>query len=112
MNALDAAAIILAKSSTALERHSNPTFKDVEEAEAFAEDAHKILKNARELMEEGIYAVAEEPQTGTPLPFEDNAPVAALRQAQKQMADGLKEGESVSMAVGDGPFVEIARGRK
>lgn len=112
MNALDAAAIILAKCSTALERHANPTFDDVEEAEGLAKDAHKILKNARELMEEGIYDVAEPPMAGTPLPFEDTTPVAALRRAQKQMSEGLKEGETVSMAVGDGPFVEIGRGRK
>ena len=62
MNALDAALQLLAKASTALERQANPSFEDVEEAMAAAKDALKVLKSAAVLLDEGIFAVATDPE--------------------------------------------------
>lgn len=70
MKAIDAALEHLTMAATALERHSKPSLKDVQEAESHAKSAHKKLKAAREFIEEGIYEVADEPPQGTPLPLE------------------------------------------
>lgn len=69
MNALDAALLLFHKGATALERHAHPTPKDAEEALSHAQDAAKILKASCNLMEEGIFSVADEPEASTPLPF-------------------------------------------
>ncbi len=70
MNALDAALQLFHKGATALERHTHPTPKDAEEALEHAKSAAKFLKSATDLMEEGIFEVADEPEASTPLPFE------------------------------------------
>ena len=69
-NALETALVELAAASTALERTSRPSLKDVEESKEKAKRAAKILEAAHQLMSVGIFTVADAPLPGTPLPFE------------------------------------------
>ena len=108
MNALDVALALLAKATTALERHNQPSTTDVEEAMNHSKDAHRILKNAHELLGEGIYEVTDEPDAGTPLPFEQDDLGHIMRKAQKN----LKEGEFTSLSVDGRPPVKVARGKR
>lgn len=70
MLALDAALQLLHKAATCLERHAVPTPKDAEEALSYAQDASKILKASCNLMEEGLFSIAPEPEASTHLPFD------------------------------------------
>lgn len=70
MNATTAALADLAKASSALERHTNPTPEDVAEALEAAKSAAKTLRAANDLLQDGIYEVSAPPDESVPLPFD------------------------------------------
>lgn len=89
MTALDYSLVILNGACNALER-AKPTLKDVEEARDKAKKAHKLLDGAYNLMSEGCFTVAEDPNAaaeaakGAPLfqPSGEPAPAAEASAAE------------------------------
>lgn len=87
INGLNAVLVELAAASTALERTSRPSLKDVKEAKASAKKATELLGASETFMAYGIYTVTEEPMEPGPALFKPNGDPAVFPATEPEVAE-------------------------